>query len=193
MVEQLFELTGKLLRKKNIHSELTRLTIQTENSSDEQNDQPVTVLTVLVHKANTLHVPSAFHILYLKSMLRLKGHVLENEEMNSKFLAQSCTLVRCAHDVKMLKDALSLDGYLAYTTALGKESSQNKLQSLVSNNSRKFAIMALMRRLNGESEEFVEPKRALLGITLIFISLHSYNSLYHRGSVLVFVIRLIQL
>ena len=33
----------------------------------------------------------------------------------------------------------------------------------------------------------------LLGITLIFVSLHSYNSLCNRGSALVLVIRLIQL
>ena len=160
MADQLFEVTGKLLRKKKIHSKLTRLTIQTETSSDEQNDQPITILNVLVHKTNTLQVPSAFHILYLKSVLRLKGHVLEDDEMKSKFMAQSCTLVRCAPDVKMLKDVLSLDGYLAYTAELGMEGSQNKLQSLVSNNSRKFAIMALIRRLNGESEEFTERKRA---------------------------------
>jgi len=33
----------------------------------------------------------------------------------------------------------------------------------------------------------------VLGITLIFVSLHSYNSVCNRGSVLVLVIRLIRL
>ncbi|KAL7463392.1 hypothetical protein ACHAXS_003767 [Conticribra weissflogii] len=191
-----FTLTGKILRKKKISSNLLMVAIREELGvfSNEitipqaEDNQRIHHLYLRRQNPPICSDSPNLNIIHMEAIVTFHGYVIRGEdplknsgkqthetkkkpsEINGTdetaddnddnngdekktdnaidiHMIQSCQLVKCAPDPKMIKDVLSIPNHLQHAKALGAEFD---LEILLKENSTRVVVMNLIRRLRSD-------------------------------------------
>jgi hypothetical protein len=146
-----FDLTGHILRKKNVNSNFIKIAIQQPNHAKStivyipRDDNDDSASSTVVYN------PVDVKFLYLEATIRVKGCIFNNQD-GLKHHVEQCTLIKCAPNVKMIKEILSLPNCISYASMFNMEV-QNELQELLTKEkSQKAIVMTIMERLSGKKK-----------------------------------------
>lgn len=134
-----FDICGKILRKKNIRPEYLKLAIL-PNGEEK-------TITVYIPRTEGLvtYSPSKLNFLYLNATIHVRGHINSNSFPH----VETCTLLKCAPNIKMIKEVLALPNCTSYASTLSMDWAE--LQTLVTESkSRKIIVNTIIERLTGQ-------------------------------------------
>ena len=131
-----FDFSGRVLRKKNTSAKYLKLAIQ-ENDKEKST-------TVYIPRNEPVCAPSEFNFLYLDAIIHVQG-CLNAEGYHH---VTQCNLVKCAPNIKMIKEILALPGYLSFASTMGMD--EEELQLLVEENSKKIVVNSIIEKITGK-------------------------------------------
>ena len=143
-----FSVEGTIARKRKVGPAWTRLAIQEDRKSE-------TTITVFVPRQGgdvdlTLLSPPGFNFLYLGSTVRCEGTVsVGGTDDDGHRNVTRCTLLQSAGNVKLIKDVLTLDSYLAYAPSFGMTG--DELRALKEGSKEKAAVHSIIARITGKA------------------------------------------
>jgi hypothetical protein len=145
--KHLFDFTGSIVRKKNVSKEFTKLAIQ------QPNEAKTTTIYIPRDEAAIIYNPSdnSINFLYLEATIHVTGYsfIKDGVEMHH---VEHCTLIKCASNVKMIKEILSLPNCTSYANMFNMDS-QDELQTLLTTEkSQKVIVMSIMTSLSGKKK-----------------------------------------
>ncbi len=145
--KKLFEFTGSIVRKKNISRAFTKLAIQRPNET-----KTTTIYIPRDDSAISYNPSDGVNFLYLEAIVYVTGYsfIKDGMEMNH---VENCTLVKCAANVKVIKDILSLPNCTSYAKMFNMESEEELSTLLTTEKSQKAIVMSIMARLSGKEKK----------------------------------------
>lgn len=139
----LFDFTGSIVRKKNVSKDFTKLAIQ------QQNEPRTTTIYIPRDESSIVYNPSdGVNFLYLGSCIWVTGYSFIKDGMHMHHV-ENCSLVKCAANVKVIKDILSLPNCTSYAVMLNFNTEEELSTLLKTETSQKAIVMSIMTRLSG--------------------------------------------
>ncbi|KAL7534689.1 hypothetical protein ACHAXR_006759, partial [Thalassiosira sp. AJA248-18] len=136
----LFEFTGKILRKKNISTDYLKLAIL-----EDGNDRSTNVYIPRMEPA--ICTPTDFHYLYIDAIIHVQGCINIESVTESYHHVTQCNLIKCAPNIKMIKEILALPNYLSFASTLGMD--KDEFQSMVEGNRTKVVVHSIIEKITG--------------------------------------------
>jgi hypothetical protein len=134
-----FSFQGKILRKKKVIPNLLRVNIQCTG------DEHTTPIYVPLDKSD--EICNGFNLFYLEAIIQVGGYIASDDVTNGELMiVESCQLVTCAPNVKMIKDMLQLPNILEYAPCFNTD--MEELQLLLKK-PQKAVIHEVLSNLNG--------------------------------------------
>lgn len=134
-----FSLQGKILRKKKVIPNLLRLNIQCIGN------EHTTPIYIPLDKSDD--ICNEINLFYLEAVVQISGYIATNDVTNEELrIVESCELITCAPNVKMIKDMLGLPNIIEYASCFNLDSA--KLESLLKR-PQKSALHEILTNLNG--------------------------------------------
>jgi hypothetical protein len=142
---QLFDFTGIIVRKKNINKEFIKLAIQ------QPKESKTATIYIPRDESSVIYNPSDnVNFLYLAATIHATGSSFIKDGVEMHHVAK-CTLVKCASNVKMIKEILSLQNCTLYASIFNMDS--HELQTLLATEkSQKAILMSIMTSLSGKKK-----------------------------------------
>ena len=139
----LFDFTGSIVRKKNVSKDFTKLAIQ------QQNEPKTTTIYIPRDDSAVVYSPSdGVNFLYLEATIHVTGYSFIKDGMQMHHV-EHCSLVKCAANVKVIKDILSLPNCTSYAAMLNFDTEEELSTLLKTETSQKAIVMSIMTRLSG--------------------------------------------
>jgi len=134
------------VRKKNISKEFIKLAIQVADNTK--------TTTIYIPRDDLAVVYTPFdgiHFLYLEATINVTGYSFTKDGMEMHHV-QHCTLIKCAANVKVIKDMLSLPNCTSYAIMFNMDSQDELSTLLATEKSQKAIVMTIMARLSGKAK-----------------------------------------
>ena len=106
--DEAFDIKGKILRKKNISPEYLKLAIQ------EDGKEKSTTVYIPRKDESVSCTPSNINFFYRDAIIHVQGCV--NSE--SYYHVTQCSLIKCATNIKMIKEILTLSNHLTLASTM---------------------------------------------------------------------------
>lgn len=151
--QQTFDFVGLILRKKNVNADYIKLAIQQPNHTKS------TTIYIPRNESAIQYNPSDImnkNFLYLDATIHVTGYSFVKDDMEMHHVEQ-CSLVKCAPNVKMIKEILSLpncntSSYADIFNMEQEELSTLLLSSTTKKKSQKAIVMTIMEHLSGKKK-----------------------------------------
>eukprot|EP00986_Skeletonema_menzelii_P004850 scaffold1698_cov149-Skeletonema_menzelii.AAC.13 len=145
--KKLFDFTGSIVRKKNVSKEFIKLAIQ------QQNEARTTTIYIPRDESAVVYSPSdGINFLYLEATVHVTGYSFIKDGMQMHHV-ENCTLIKCAANVKVIKDILLLPNCTSYACIFNMDSEEELSALLATETSQKAIVMSIMAHLSGREKK----------------------------------------